>query len=99
MLASQATSSQDGAVLQALIAAAADGILVTDAQGHIRVFNPACERLFGYPRDEVIGKSVAVLIPSPYGESDDRRSTSRETLGRRKDGSTFPIFLSIGQGK
>lgn len=86
-------------MLQALITAAADGIVVTDAEGHIRVFNPACERLFGYAPDEVIGKHVAVLIPSPYGEGDDRRSTSRETLARRKDGSTFPIFLSIGQGK
>jgi two-component system sensor kinase FixL len=99
MLASEVTSSQDDVVLQALIAAAADGIIVTDAEGHIRVFNPACERLFGYAPDEVIGKSVTVLIPSPYGEGDGRRSTSRETLGRRKDGSTFPIFLSIGQGK
>jgi two-component system sensor kinase FixL len=101
MLASQVTSSQDGAVLQALITAAADGILVTDAEGQIRVFNPACERLFGYAPDEVIGKSLALLIPSPYGDAAGgaRRNASRETLGRRKDGSTFPIYLSIGRGK
>src|SRR5690242_12671776 len=99
MLASQVTSSQDGAVLQALIAAAADGILVTDAEGHIRVFNPACARLFGYAPEEVMGKDIRLLIPSPYGEAGPRRNASRETLGMRKDGSTFPIFFSIGQGQ
>ena len=52
-------------MFQALIAAAADGIIGIDAAGHIQVFNPACERLFGYPPDEVIGKSVTMLMPSP----------------------------------
>jgi two-component system sensor kinase FixL len=94
-------------VLKALIAAAADGIIVTDAQGNIRIFNPACERLFGYAPDEVVGKSVALLIPSPYGDTPTgdasggggRRAASRETIGRRKDGSIFPIYLSLGQGR
>jgi two-component system sensor kinase FixL len=101
MLAAEATLSRDDAVLEALVAAAADGIFVTDAQGHIRIFNPACTRLFGYAPEEVIGKSVAMLIPSPYGEgmSGARRNASRETLGRRKDGSTFSLFLSIGEGR
>jgi two-component system sensor kinase FixL len=101
MIASQVASSRDNAVLQALIAAASDGIFVTDVEGHVRIFNPACERLFGYAPDEVIGKSVVMLIPSPYGDAQagDRRNASRETLGRRKDGSTFPVYLSIGQGK
>jgi two-component system, LuxR family, sensor kinase FixL len=99
MLAAEAKSSRDDAVLRALIAAAADGIIVTDAKGEVRVFNPACQRLFGYAPDEVIGKNVALLIPSPYGEGGARRNASRETLGRRKDGSTFPIYLSVGQGQ
>jgi two-component system sensor kinase FixL len=88
-------------VFEALITAAADGIIATDAQGHILVFNPACERLFAYPSEEVIGKSVAILIPSPYRDAPGggHRLASRETLGRRKDGSTFPIYLSVGQGK
>jgi two-component system sensor kinase FixL len=94
-------SNRDDAVFQALITAAADGIIVIDAQGHILIFNPACERLFGFPPEEVIGKHVTLLIPMPYrdGEGGDRRQDSRETLGRRKDGSTFPMFLSIGHGK
>jgi two-component system sensor kinase FixL len=99
MLASQVASSRDDAVLQAVIAAAADGIIVTDAQGQIRIFNPACERLFGYAAEEAIGKNVSLLIPSPYGDAQAGRNASRETLGRRKDGSTFPIYLSVGRGK
>ncbi len=102
MLASEVKS--DDALLRALIAAAADGIVVTDAAGQVRLINPACERLFGYAPEEVIGKNVALLIPSPYGdvpngEARVGRGASRETLGRRKDGSTFPIYLSLGQGK
>jgi two-component system sensor kinase FixL len=88
-------------VFQALITAAADGIIAIDAQGHIQIFNPACERLFGYAPEEVIGKTVTMLLPSPYrdGLGGDPRHATRETLGRRKDGSTFPLYLSVGQGK
>jgi two-component system sensor kinase FixL len=101
MLASQNMSKGDDTAFQALITMAADGVMVLDAQGHIRIFNPACERLFGYQPDEVIGKSVTMLIPSPYRDGLDVHLApgSRETLGRRKDGSTFPIALSLGHGK
>jgi two-component system, LuxR family, sensor kinase FixL len=101
MLASQSMSKRDDTAFQALITMAADGIVVLDAQSHIRIFNPACERLFGYQPDEVIGKSVTVLIPSPYRDepAGDFTQVSRETLGRRKDGATFPIAVSVGQGK
>jgi two-component system sensor kinase FixL len=94
-------AKRDDAVFQALIAAAADGIIGIDAAGHIQVFNPACERLFGYRPQEVIGKSVTLLMPSPYRSEQEGppRLASRETLGQRKDGSTFPIYLSVGQGK
>ncbi|WP_395020826.1 nitrogen regulation protein NR(II) [Dongia sp.] len=87
-------------MFEALITAAADGIILVDAEGHIRIFNPACARLFGYRPEEVTGKDVSILIPSPYRDAQNgRRLASRETLGRRKDGSTFPIYLSVGQGK
>jgi two-component system sensor kinase FixL len=104
-------SKRDDAVFQALISAAADGIIAIDAQGRIQIFNPACERLFGYGPEEVIGKDVTMLMPSPYrdgpnrdgpnrdGMGGDLQHATRETLGRRKDGSTFPLYLSIGQGK
>src|SRR4051812_6076715 len=101
MLASQSVSKRDDTAFQALITAAADGIIVLDAQGHIRIFNPACEHLFGYQPEEVLGKSVTLLVPSPHrGEHEgDVAQVSRETLGCRKDGSTFPIALSLGRGK
>lgn len=94
MLASQKMEERSDSVFEALVTAAADGILAIDAKAHIRVFNPACARLFGYRAEEVIGKNVAMLLPVPL-----RNAAACETLGRRKDGSTFPVALSIGQGK
>jgi two-component system sensor kinase FixL len=101
LLASKGMSKRDDAVFQALITAAADGIIAFDAQGHIKIFNPACERLFGYAPEEVVGKHLTLLIPSPYREGlgGDPGHATRETLGRRKDGSTFPLYLSVGRGK
>ncbi|MDQ7247862.1 PAS domain-containing sensor histidine kinase [Dongia sedimenti] len=112
MLDSQSTSTRDDAVFQALIATAVDGIMVIDAHGHIQVFNSACERLFGYKPEEVIGKNVKMLMPSPYRDEHDGylahyRETGekriigigREVFGQRKDGTTFPMYLSVGQGK
>jgi two-component system, LuxR family, sensor kinase FixL len=111
MLGSQITSERDDIVFQALINTAADGIIVIDARGHIQVFNPACERLFGYQPEEVIGQNVKMLMPSPYRDEHDGylkhyRDTGekriigigREVFGQRKDGSTFPMYLSVGQG-
>jgi two-component system sensor kinase FixL len=98
-------------LFEALIATAADGIVVIDERGTIQVFNGACEKLFGYLAHEVIGRNVKMLMPSPYrGEHDDylkhyRRSgekriigIGREVEGQRKDGSTFPMYLSVGEG-
>jgi two-component system sensor kinase FixL len=99
-------------LLQALISTAVDGIMVIDAAGTVRVFNPACERLFGYAPDEVLGRNVKMLMPEPYRREHDgylghyhatgeRRiiGIGREVLGQRKDGTTFPMYLSVGQGK
>ena len=97
--------------LDTLLATAVDGIIVTDSAGHVQVYNAACERLFGYSASEVIGQNVRMLMPSPYHENHDRyiasyRSTGRakiigvgrEVSGRRKDGSVFPMYLSVGEG-
>lgn len=97
--------------LEALLATAVDGIVIIDKKGSVQVYSPACERLFGYKADEVIGRNVKMLMPSPYREEHDSyiehyRQTGekriigigREVIGRRADGSTFPMYLSVGEG-
>jgi PAS domain S-box-containing protein len=96
--------------LRTMIDTAVDGIIIIDAQGTVQLYNAACERLFGYGTQEVVGQNVKMLMPSPYHEQHDGyiksyRETGvrkiigigREVVGRRKDGSTFPMELSVGE--
>ena len=96
--------------IRAVIDTAVDGVIIIDASARIQIFNPACQRLFGYSADEVIGENVKMLMPPPYhGEHDgymaNYRATGerkiigigREVMGQRKDGSTFPMELSVGE--
>ncbi|MCP1615146.1 two-component system sensor kinase FixL [Azospirillum lipoferum] len=96
--------------LQAMLDTVPDGIVIIDARGLIKSFNPACERLFGWAAAEVIGRNVKMLMPSPYQEEHDgyleryhrtgeRRiiGIGREVTGQRKDGSCFPMDLSVGE--
>jgi PAS domain S-box-containing protein len=95
---------------RAVVDSAVDGIIVINAHGLVEAFNPAAERLFGYPANEVLGRNVDMLMPSPYREEHDSYLSrylatgrakiigiGREVQGRRKDGSTFPLHLSVGQ--
>ena len=100
-----------GSLFSALIRTAVDGIMVIDEAGLIQVYNQACVRLFQYSEDEVIGRNVKMLMPSPYRDNHDAylnryRETGearivgigREVAGQRKDGTTFPMYLSVGDG-
>jgi two-component system, LuxR family, sensor kinase FixL len=95
---------------RAIVDSAVDGIVVIDADGRVEAFNPAAERLFGYTAAEVLGRNVTTLMPSPYREEHDAYlarylatgharviGVGREVQGRRKDGSIFPLHLSVGE--
>jgi PAS domain S-box-containing protein len=86
--------------LTAVVETAVDGVILFDAQARILLFNPACERLFGYRADEVMNLDIAMLMsdaerPSSTGHA--RRFATGEAAGLCKDGSTFPMALSVGQ--
>ncbi|MCB9754053.1 MAG: PAS domain S-box protein [Myxococcales bacterium] len=98
--------------LSAIVNAAVDGIITIDARGCIEAVNPAARAMFGYSRDELIGHDVSVLMPSPDREQHGRYIQSylsggprriigvgREVIGRRKDGSEFPLHLSVGEAR
>ncbi len=94
----------------ALIEAAVDAIITIDVHGIVQSFNPAAERIFDYRASEVIGKSVNMLMPYPHRSSHDDYidryletgkakiiGLGREATGQRKDGSIFPIHLSVDE--
>lgn len=96
--------------VRAIVDSAVDAIAVIDEQGIIQDFNPAAESTFGYRAGEVIGQDVAMLMPVKDAAAhsdyiDAYRGTGkakiigigREVVGQRKDGSTFPLDLSIAE--
>ena len=88
---------------QVVVDNAADGILTTDEKGHIDSFNPAAQRIFGYGAQEVLGQQLSALVPvandemfTTFGTPGSTIGTKRrEAQGRRKDGSTFPLYLAV----
>lgn len=96
--------------LRSIFDTAPDALIVIDERGAVQAFSAAAERMFGWDAGEVLGRNVSVLMPQPFrGEHDDylnrymntgeRRiiGIGRIVVGERKDGSTFPLELAVGE--
>jgi two-component system sensor kinase FixL len=94
--------------LRSLIDMSQDAVVSIDRRGRIMLFNPAAERMFGYSKAEVQGRSVAMLMPEPYASEHQNYIEHYELTGikraigrirtvsaRRKNGEVFPIELSV----
>jgi two-component system sensor kinase FixL len=101
---------QREAHLRSILETIPDAMVVIDEAGRIQDFSHAAERLFGWSAEEVSGRNVKMLMPSPYREEHDayleryystgeRRiiGVGRVVVGERKDGSTFPMELAVGE--
>ena len=96
--------------LQAIWDSAFDAIITIDRHGMIETANRAAEKMFGYAAAELIGRNIKLLMPKPYCDEHDGYigryhetgqerilNTPRELVAMRKDGSIFPIDLSVTQ--
>ena len=106
----EATLRSSEARLRTMIETAVDGIVIIDADGKVLLYNSAAEHLFGHAAADVVGNNVSMLMPSPdheqhdtylqrYGQTGERQiiGIGREVSGRRKDGTTFPMDLSVSE--
>ncbi|HEX2942235.1 MAG TPA: PAS domain S-box protein [Rhodopila sp.] len=96
--------------LRSVLETVPDAMVVIDAKGIMQSFSATAERLFGYSADEAVGRNVSMLMPSPYREQHDRYlaryfdtgekriiGRGRVVVGLRKNGSTFPMELAVGE--
>lgn len=103
---------ENEAKIKAVINTISDGIITIDSKGIIQTYNPACETIFGYKKEEVKGKNINILMPEPYHSQHDGYikkynrtkvkkvlDQHREVQGKRKDGTVFPLDLSVSQVK
>jgi PAS domain S-box-containing protein len=98
------------AQIKAILDSPVDGIIIINERGTIEGLNPAALAVFGYTPEELIGQNVKLLMPDPYRAEHDQylrnyRHTGqrkiigigREVVGRRKNGSEFPLDLSVSE--
>ncbi len=106
----EVASREQAEFLERIIAHAVDGMITIDAYGVVQMFNPACEKIFGYRAEEVVGKNVSLLMPEPhkgahdaylarYRETGDAKiiGVGRELQGQHKDGTKLFVELSVSE--
>jgi two-component system, LuxR family, sensor kinase FixL len=106
----QESMSKSEKKFRRILETAIDPIISIDEKGIILLCNPAAENEFGYSTEEMVGQNVKMLMPSPYREEHDTYLANyiktgkaqiigmvRELEGERKDGSTFPMELSVSE--
>lgn len=104
----QSRDGERSGTLDAIVRSAADAIVTADASGLITTFNPAAERMFGYPEHEIIGVSLATLVPERFRSAHEEGlarvvatgetriiGKTVEVFGLHRDGHEFPIELSL----
>ncbi len=103
-------ASTSEARLASVLDTAVDGILVMNERSEVLAYNKACESLFGYKASELLGKDIKKIMPSDYANAHDRYVSDyletghkkiigigREVRARHKDGTEFPVELSVGE--
>lgn len=96
--------------LRSILRTVPDAMVIIDGRGRIESLSTTAERLFGYTMDEVAGENISRFMPSPHRERHDSYleryletgirhiiGIGRIVVGQRKDGSTFPMHLTIGE--
>jgi two-component system sensor histidine kinase EvgS len=95
---------------RSIVETAVDAIITIDERGRIESVNPAGERMFGWPAADIVGRNVRMLMPEPHSSRHDGYlgrylrdgdpriiGAGREVTGLRRDGTTFPMYLSVGE--
>lgn len=96
--------------LRSILQTVPDAMLIIDERGRIESLSTTAERLFGYAMGEIVGKNIKILMPTPYREQHNEYlkrylttgerhiiGIGRVVIGQRKDGTTFPMHLTVGE--
>jgi len=96
--------------LRSILETVPDAMIIIDERGRVESLSTTAERLFGYAADEMVGRDIKMLMPTPHREQHDgylkrylttgeRRiiGIGRVVVGQRKDGTTFPMHLTVGE--
>jgi len=97
-------------ITRAIVDSSLHCILMIDSNGKVLLFNPAAEKVFGYSNNEVVGNSVTMFMPEPYRSNHSQYlknyfgtgrkkviGVGREVVALKKDGTVFPIYLSVSE--